>query len=452
MIDTADAALYGAALAQLDAYKTQLGPNLRGRFVQIFLALKYHQNVLPTVQSGQFVSTEVLQTLIDDVYAKGSRPPNDSVLALFENGYHARTGLIGIGNATAQNTWRNNFNIQKGVGCYGTPADLLNPAFLAQSRANCPHLQPGPGGGLSGATCQLNPAGGTYRNEDHQKWLRIGAGGYAVVDLTNQANFTPDVAPGGNRLPLLPVILALYHDPIVGLPHAGRQWVDTADFAMDFNFSTSELHAYFDDDPANPHNAAMQTLNAQATQYTRFAALPAPPAPPQPGPAGAGAPPVLPAPVLTGTQVAPPAVNTGWEAEEYVADALRASGWTVNNVRIAPAARLRLLHLAAGRGEVRRCQEFGRPLLGDDDRPRVAAGPVPRCPVRPRHHRGLQPDDRQHHSLGHGPGQLLPVAPDRHDRADHSAQLVDSAHGGYDPDLGRRGGGLRRVRAGRRRW
>ncbi len=338
MIDVTDAALYGAALTELDTFKTQLGPTLRGRFVQIFLALKYHQHVLPSVQSGQFVSTEVLQSLIDDLYAKGSRAANDSILALFENGYHARTGLIGVGNTTPQNTWRNNFNIQKGVGCYGTPADLSNPAFLSQPRALCPYLQPSaPGAGLFDATCQLSTAGGTYRNEDHLKWLRIepAGGGYSVVDLTNVPNFSPDVAPGGHRLPLLPVVVALYHDPIAGLPHSGRQQIDTLDFAVDFNFTVPELNAYFDDDPANPHNAALQAINPLGSQYTRFSALPAPFAPPQPpppGPAGAGGAPLPPAPVLNGTQVAPPAVNTGFEAEEYVAEALRADGWTVHNV------------------------------------------------------------------------------------------------------------------------
>ena len=101
------------------------------------------------------------------------------------------------------------------MGCYGNVADLANPAFLCAAPANCPHLQPGPGGGLSGATCQLNPTGGTYRSEDHQKWLRIEPGGGYAVDLTNLANFTPDVVPGGIRLPLVPVIVALYHDALM---------------------------------------------------------------------------------------------------------------------------------------------------------------------------------------------------------------------------------------------
>src|SRR5262249_34715353 len=158
-----------------------------GRFVQLFLALKFYQNALPSMFSNQFVSSEVFQTLLDDLYAKGSRPANDCVLMVFENSYHARTGLTSPGNTTAQNTWRNNFHLQKGVWCHAPRHDLAGQTFLAQPRSACHHLAQATAGVFAGSTCQLCPSGARYRNEEHRKWLRIdpGGNGIAVVDLLN---------------------------------------------------------------------------------------------------------------------------------------------------------------------------------------------------------------------------------------------------------------------------
>jgi hypothetical protein len=338
LIDVTNAALYRAALLELQAFKNSLGRQYRGRFVQLFLAMKFHQNELPSMFSGQFVSTEVLQTLIDDLYAKASRPANHCVLMLFENRYHARTGLISPGNNTAQNTWRNNFNLQKGVGCFAPPQDLASQTFLDESRAACRYLQPQRPGVLTGATCQLCLTGARYRNEDHRKWLRIepNGGGYAVVDLLNTRNFVPYVVPGGVRIPIVPAMAALYHDALPGLVTATRTQVDVPDFASDFNFSAAELATYFDDSTANQYNRSLLTAFPGAT-YTAIGAGPAPVAPRAPARArppraargGAG---IIPQPVLTGTPVPPPGVNTGWDAEQYVASALRAAGWTVYDV------------------------------------------------------------------------------------------------------------------------
>lgn len=137
MIDTRDASLYDAALSELRAYKRSVGRGHRGRFTQIFLALKFYQNQLPSMSSGQFVSIELLQQMLDDLYMKVSRPPNDNVLMLFEGTYLARTGIIGRGNTTAQNTWRNNLHLQRGSsamhrqGLYQTRRFSTNRALSA---------------------------------------------------------------------------------------------------------------------------------------------------------------------------------------------------------------------------------------------------------------------------------------------------------------------------------
>lgn len=100
MINLNDPNLYQASCNELVDFRRLVGPRLRGRFVQLFLALKFYQGDMPSMFSNQFVSTEVVQTLLDDLYAKASRPLNECVLMLFENSYHARTGLTGPGNTT----------------------------------------------------------------------------------------------------------------------------------------------------------------------------------------------------------------------------------------------------------------------------------------------------------------------------------------------------------------
>src|SRR5580704_9207701 len=150
MFNPNDRPLFRAALRELQSYKADTGRGHHGRFIQIFLAMKCFQNVLPSMFSNQVVSSEVLQSLLDDLYSKASRPLNDCVLILFEGTYLARTGLTAPGHAGAQNTWRNNLHLQKGIGCYAPAQDLSSPTFLNEPRANCRHLQPGPGGTLEG--------------------------------------------------------------------------------------------------------------------------------------------------------------------------------------------------------------------------------------------------------------------------------------------------------------
>lgn len=330
MIPVIDKQIFTDALTELSAYKRSLGRYHKGRFIQLFLALKFFQNQLPSMFSGQFVSTAVLQTMLDDLYSKASLPADRCVLMIFEGKYHPRTGLR-RGQQTPANTWRNNFNLQKGVGCYAPPNDLASQVFLDEPRSSCRHLLSSLPNTLSGGHCALCPTGAAYRNENHRKWLRIDSGGsgYAVLDLLNEANYIPYVVPQGHRIPIIPIIIAIYHDALPGLVTGSRSIVDVVDFAADFNFSASEITTYFDDDPTNIHNAnilrAYPEINilpivtgqpvlsgsthARATRRTRTHNIPSP--------------------VLSGTQAPPPVANTGWEAEQFVADALRADGWTV---------------------------------------------------------------------------------------------------------------------------
>jgi hypothetical protein len=334
MIDITDRRLYVAALESLQRFKQERGRAYKGRFVQLFLGLKFYQDDIPSMFSNQFVGTEVLQTMLDDLYFKSSRPANDGVLVLFEAAYHARTGLVAPGNTMAQNTWRNNLNLQKGIGCYAPAQDLSSQTFLDQHRVECRHLAPVAPGLLSGATCSLCTTGARYRNESHRKWLRIdpNGAGYALVDIFNVANFSPYVAPDGNRIPALPAAIALYHDADPSLRIGNRTEIELADFARDFNFADDEFLSYFDDSPANPYNAAL-LRRFLSSRYEPITGAPQRRA--RVSRRRVSPPPVVrrvPTAVLSGTPTAPPAVNTGWDAEQFVIAALRQNDWIVYDV------------------------------------------------------------------------------------------------------------------------
>ncbi|MFM4844506.1 protein NO VEIN domain-containing protein [Aeromonas caviae] len=314
-------ALYQEALACLREHKHQVGAGFKGRFIQMFLGMKFFQNSIPSMYSGSFITTELIQSLLDDVYSKASRPANDSILSLFEGRYLARTGLTAPNNNTPQNTWRNNFNLQKGIGCYADPADLSSMTFLNEDRTQCRYLQQTTGTDLAGGRCSLCPTGAAYRSENHRKWLRIdpSGNGYAVADLQNINNFLPYVAASGHKIPIIPLIVALYYDADPGLVTGTRTTVSVNEFAMDFNFSSQEILAYFDVSLSNPLNQRI----TQSAAWVSGGVIHAP--------AIIYQTPVTTAPVVTqpnlGTPTPPPGVNSGWEAEQYVAFALNSSGW-----------------------------------------------------------------------------------------------------------------------------
>jgi len=176
MIPVTNSVLYTDALVALAQHRQSVGRRFGGRFVQIFLALKFFQNNIPSIYSGSFIGSGSLQSLFDDLYTKASRSADSCVLSIFMGNHLARTGVSGDGQGS-QNTWRNNLNIQKGIGCYAPAEDLSDRAFLDQSRLDCRHLQPVTAGTLAKARCSLCTSGAGYRNESHRKWLHIDPGG-----------------------------------------------------------------------------------------------------------------------------------------------------------------------------------------------------------------------------------------------------------------------------------
>lgn len=338
MINIGDAHAYGRAIGLLAEFKRRAGGRCyKGRFVQIFLGLKFFQPFIPTIHSGTFITSEVLQSLLDDLYSKVSRPLNECVLSIFEANHLARTGVVPPGATSSSNIWRNNLHLQKGIGCYATPNELDSRTFLDEPREDCRHLI----GDLEGGRCELCPTGARYRRESHRKWLRIdpGGNGFAVVDLMNISNFAPYVAPKRERIPVVPLIYALYYDGNPGLAVGSRPTVSVEDFCLDFNMAESEFEAYFDQSPTNPFNAPL------LSEFPSLAFRPSPRAASRDTSGGGvltkprtrlgsrSAATAIPAPVLTGTIAPPPRSHNGWEAEQHVFSALHDAGWEVHDVR-----------------------------------------------------------------------------------------------------------------------
>lgn len=318
--------LYSQSLDLLNSYKRSVGRGFKGRFIQIFLALKFFQEQIPSIFSGRYISSELLQTMLDDLYSKASREADRCVLSVFENNHLARTGIVAEGHEYPQNTWRNNFNIQKGIGCYAPASDLSSPTFLNQRRVDCRHLQPEAQGEMAGATCRLCISNATYRSESHRKWLKIepNGSGYAVVDLQWIDNFIPYLSYGGRRTPLFPLLIAIYYDANPGLVLGQRLHLGREQFKADFNLSNEEFEAYFDESVENPYNKEiLRSINNRDFDVGRDV-------PEHDGVADAKKP--FPAQPIQSTEVAPPALNSGWEAEQFVIKALQEAGWSAHNV------------------------------------------------------------------------------------------------------------------------
>ncbi|MGD9914998.1 MAG: DUF3883 domain-containing protein [Rhizobiaceae bacterium] len=324
MIRIDNLAIYNSALGFLDQFK---GHAYLGRLVQIFIAAKYYGHSMPVVGDPAGLNSGTLQDMLDDLYEKPSLGPT-RIAIIFNNNHLAPTGTIAPGLASPSNIWRNNFNLQKGFGCYAPAADLLNAAFRNQSRTLCPHMLPAVPGQLNGAHCSIDPQG-TYRREDHAKVFRIDPVDrtlfiYDPGDVAFYSNFV--LNSQGRRIPIGPLIVALYFDSIVA---AGRFQVDLSEFLVDFGFTPGEFGAYFDDDPVTVENAQLSAMYPGAITWNRINPAAAPP--PIGGVVPAKPKPATPATPATAPNIAPPANSFWWDAEQAVRLLLEGAGWTVTD-------------------------------------------------------------------------------------------------------------------------
>ncbi|HET7128609.1 MAG TPA: DUF3883 domain-containing protein [Gaiellaceae bacterium] len=310
MIPTDRADVFAAGLTELEEFARATG--IRGRFVAIYLGLRRLGSELPSLGASNGMPTGVLEQSLDDLFTKSNRSEPFVVLTAPFGGstspnapYSTRTGVRAPGHSYPTNTWRNNFGIQKGIGCPAEPTVIRNLLDNPIRRLACPHMAVDPEGRY---LCQLQ--GTNYRGEEHSIWLRMTDDGYQSVDLDHPAVWEPYLRPAGRRIPIFPLIAGLYSfAPAAAYPT--RTTVGIPDFAADFHFDLADVEANFQCDPDDVANARLLAAVSGSPL--------APPAP---------AAPVASAPALP---VLNPAgeLNNGIGAELAVANELIDQGWNV---------------------------------------------------------------------------------------------------------------------------
>jgi hypothetical protein len=179
----------------------------------------------------------------------------------------------------------------------------------------------------------------SYRNEDGPKGLRRDPvdAGFAIVDPGKLFHWSGIVAAGATRIPVLPLIVALYHDSDLA---SGRSEIDAADFRRDFDFTALEFATYFDSDAESRYNQELvrrfpgldlswsQPLVGEVPVPEVGRRTGTPRSEPR-GPRGPIDPDSLPAAAAGRSQ--PPAGGHWWSAEQAVETYLRDSGWHVVN-------------------------------------------------------------------------------------------------------------------------
>lgn len=316
--------LLEAGLVVLEEFQRRTGA--RGRFISLYLGLRRMGARMPAVGTSGAVPSSEIEEFMDALLTKRHREEPFVVLTAPFGGstsptapYSARSGVTAPGNRYATNTWRNNLGIQKGVGCPAEPGVITALLDDPARRLACPHMVTD----LDGQhMCSLE--GTTYRGEEHSIWLRKTPDGWQVVDLDHPAAYEPYLFPGGERLPIFPLIAALYCDSVDGF-YPPRASIGIPDFAEDFRFSLDQVNALFDCDPESYSNAAQLRLAQPELVIGR------------PLPAGVDAHPAntssetrpvrpgAPLPELT----EPALLNSGVGAELAVAADLAGHGWEV---------------------------------------------------------------------------------------------------------------------------
>ena len=306
------------SLEILEAFATRV--SVRGRFVSLYLGLRHMRaaanNPLAELGSLHVTAASEIERYLDGLYSKSHRQEPFVVLTAPFGGstspeapYSARSGTTAPGLKYPTNTCRNNFGIQKGVGCPAEPDVIARLLDDGQLRLACPHMALDPEGRH---LCSVRDTG--YRGEEHSIWLRLSNGGYQVVDLDHPAVFREYLRPDDHPLPIFPLIGMLYCMAAPGVfPERGQ--IGIPEFAADFGFARDQVEGLFDCDPESAPNTAvaLRVEDSRATVVKSFE-------------------------VRIGDEVRadqlpdePPdaALNTGVGAEIVIARNLQSCGWKV---------------------------------------------------------------------------------------------------------------------------
>lgn len=256
MILTTNEQLFETGVSVLQSFGERV--SVRGRFVALYLGLRRMRRLgmLAELDSGIATPAGELEGFLDDLFSKSHRTAPFVVLtALFGRSpsptapWSTRTGDVAPANRYATNTWRNNFGVQKGIGCPASPDTIRVLLQEPQLRLACQHLRVDADGrqlcGISGTS---------YRGDEHSIWLRTVDGRYQVVDLNLPAVYRDYLFPSGQRIPIFALIAALYcfASPQIYPP---RQAVGIPEFADDFGFDIETVERLFDCDPDESDNA-----------------------------------------------------------------------------------------------------------------------------------------------------------------------------------------------------
>jgi hypothetical protein len=319
--------VFDAGLEALATFRQQT--SVRGRFVALYLGLRrMHDGVAPLGPAGSTPASDI-ERFLDDMFTKTHRSAPFVVLTAPFGGstspnapYSSRSGVTAPGHRYATNTWRNNFGIQKGVGCPAEPHVVNELLHDPAVRLACPHMRQDPEGGY---VCSIEDA--AYRGEEHSIWLRRTGDGYQVVDLDLPNVYESYLFPSDQRIPAFALVAVLYSF-VPPDTYPDRATIGIPDFAEDFRFSLGQVAEVFDVDPESPGNAAV----LQAAQLQSGGPF----APPRPTPAPRD---VRPLPERRGgpgrpagelpPEADPIEMNTGLGAERLVAQELVDNGWRV---------------------------------------------------------------------------------------------------------------------------
>ena len=236
--------------------------NVRGRFVSLYLGLRRmraDQNAaLAELGSPQVTVSNEIEQYLDRLYTKSHREQPFVVLTAPFGGstspeapYSALSGTTAPGRDYPTNTWRNNFGIQKGVGCPAEPDVIEMLLDDPQHRLACPHMVLDPD---ERHLCSIRDT--AYRGEEHAIWLRQSDGGYQVVDLDRPAAFRDYLRPSGRPLPIFPLMGMLYCMAPPGV-YPGSTRIGIPEFAADFGFTHEQVQLQFDCNPESEFNTAI---------------------------------------------------------------------------------------------------------------------------------------------------------------------------------------------------
>lgn len=313
MIPITSEAAFEAGLLELKAFGRQ--HDVRGRFIALYLGLRLMGDRMAPLGSVEHTTLTELQTFLDHMWTKSHRaPPLNVLTAPFgrggpNGGYSTPTGGFAPGNLTATNTWRNNLNIQKGVGCVAPPEHIAELLASEDPRAACVYFVHDGRGHI----CSISHPVARYRGEKQSIWLARSAAGLQVVDLNEPNAFEPYLRPGGARIPVFALIAALYcfAPPAV---YPARNEVTVLEFESDFGFPPGFVEITFDCDVTSPANARILEAAGSSSTVARDA-----------DPLSTSTVVELPLPALPEQAI----LNSGIQAEIAVGLLLEGAGWTV---------------------------------------------------------------------------------------------------------------------------